>query len=259
MKNLLLLAFLFVVATGFSQNITYTMLHSGDTITDSGTDHLDTAMTQYYKSISIQVVVTKINGTVAGTGLLQGSIDGINFVNIGTDTLKNTDVTTNTKVWIIDDSPYLHYRVAFAGTGTMSATIKGYLLPHQSGGNKGAVTSLKSGYGVAKDTVTNAGTKTETLKINNWYKTVTLQPVVTKVSGTAAGTVTLQGSNDGVNYVTVNTSYLLGASATMTVTNVTTSTKLFVVTGNPYQYYRFSYAGSGTMVCTIKSYAFTQR
>ena len=70
--------------------------------------------------------------------------------------------------------------------------------------------------------------------------------------GTAGGTVTLQGSNDGVNFVTVSSSY--SSSRTLSVSNVTTSTAIFVVTSNPYKYYRLSYTGTGTMSCKLQGY-----
>lgn len=260
MKKLLSLAFILAFSLSFAQNKVWTMTRSGDTITNTGTDHLDVTLSSYAKTVSIQAVVTKLSGTVAGTGLLQGSIDGTNFVNIGTDTLKNTDQTTNTKLWVIDNSPYLYYRIAFAGSGTMSARIKGYALTQLTGKDgQGVVSNFKSSYGATTDSVTNTGTNYVTVQVQNWYYTTTIQPVVTKLSGTAAGTVTLQGSNDGTNFVTVNTSYISGGSATMSVSNQTTNTKLFVITGSPYRYYRLSYTGSGTMLCTLKGYAFTSK
>lgn len=67
---------------------------------------------------SFQVAVTKISGTVAGTCLLQGTVDGTNWVDVNTDTLTLANQTTNTKVWIISATSYYSYRLKFTTTGT---------------------------------------------------------------------------------------------------------------------------------------------
>lgn len=240
-----------------AQNSVITMTRSGDTITNTGTDHVDYQVKYNYQDVSFQAKVTKISGTLTSSAaaLLQGSIDGINFKDITTDTLQLSDVTTNTKIWVIAASPYAYYRIAFVGAGTMSASVFGYMLVNgQSGAGQSA--NLLSTYSNVIDTVTNSATNTIVLRVKGWYKTVVVQPVITKISGTAAGTVTLQGSNDGTNYVTVSSSFSDGQ--TLTVTNVTTSTKLFKITGSPYAYYRLSYTGSGTMSCKLRGYFFGQ-
>jgi len=104
------------------------------------------------------------------------------------------------------------------------------------------------------DTITNAGTKTNTLKLADGYATVSVQSVVTKISGTVAGTLTLQGSNDGTNYVTCDTTYISLGVATATATNVATQSHVFNLNRNPYLWYRVSYTGSGTMAAKMSSY-----
>ena len=112
-------------------------------------------VTSAWQAMSIQVVITKISGTVGGTVTLVGSNDGTNFVDISqpsvaitalrpayTDTLTPTNQTTNTKVWVIPTqgtanvstnipvyAPYLYYGVKYVGTGTMSAKFRAYLVP----------------------------------------------------------------------------------------------------------------------------------
>lgn len=112
-----------------------------------------------YSVISIQAVVTKISGTVAGTIVPVVSLDGVNFVPASRasvaisalrpaykDTLTCTNVTTNTKVWTftnqanIDGStpnfqPYLWYGLRYVGAGTMSAKFRAYLVPTVSKNN----------------------------------------------------------------------------------------------------------------------------
>lgn len=126
-----------------------------DTINNSETVTKWIKVTQSYESQSIQVVITKISGTVGGTVTLVGSNDGTNFVDICrasiaatalrpsySDTLVPTNVTTNTKIWTFsnaantqgqttDFGPYLYYGVKYVGTGTMSAKFRAYLVPRK--------------------------------------------------------------------------------------------------------------------------------
>ena len=103
-------------------------------------------------------------------------------------------------------------------------------------------------------TVTNSGTGTATATVNAGLKTnVILQALITKTSGTLGGTVTLQVSSDGTNYVTAPTSLVEGASSTYTVTDSATQSFVFVVKGNPFAKYRLSWTGTGTMVGVITS------
>jgi hypothetical protein len=85
--------------------------------------------------VPIQYVGTKVSGTVAGTATLFGSIDGINFVQVpttlileGVNAYTNTNVTTNTIQWTLNKNPYLYYRVAVVGSGTMVLTATAYVL-----------------------------------------------------------------------------------------------------------------------------------
>lgn len=102
--------------------------------------------------------------------------------------------------------------------------------------------------------VTNTATVACSLTVANPYNTITIQAVVAKTSGTIAGTVTLQGSVDGVNYETVPVSLVAGGASTYTATDLATQAKSFVITGSPFLYYKLSYTGSGTMVGTLSGY-----
>lgn len=107
----------------FSQT---TMTGSGDTITNTETEYVTITLSGSGTYVAIQVVATKLSGTVDGTVLLQGSVDGVNYVDISTDTLQLANVTTNTKVWSVTGNPYLYYRLAGTGVGTMAARFYGY-------------------------------------------------------------------------------------------------------------------------------------
>jgi hypothetical protein len=63
---------------------------------------------------------------------------------------------------------------------------------------------------------------------------ITFQTVITKVSGTVAGTATLQVSNDGTNY------FAYPGAAVYTITDVATQTTGWVVAPSGFQYYRIA-------------------
>lgn len=101
----------------------------------SSTDTLNNAETAYiglptltggYYSIGIQAVVTKVSGTVGGTAIIQGSLDGTNYVTIGSTTLTFSDQAVNTNVWEITPSVYQYHRVKFVSSGTQVSIPKVY-------------------------------------------------------------------------------------------------------------------------------------
>jgi hypothetical protein len=239
----------------FAQNAVTTMTGSADTLTDTEVDYVTITPTIYYEQVSFQAKVTKISGTVAGYAYLQASNDNTNFSTIS-DSLTLTNVTTNTKIFVVSGNQFMYYRLKFEGSGTMAAKIYGYCLPN-GGNGKRAVSNMTQAYGSTSDTIANSATGYVGLTVSNYYREVSVEVVVTKISGTVGGTVTLQGSNDATNYVTVSTSY--SDAQTHTATDVATSSKLFTITGSPYKYYRLSYTGTGTMSATIKGYLVPNR
>lgn len=252
MKNLLSIIFLLAFSVGLNAQAVQVMTKSATTMTNSTavTATLQTNATS--ENVSIQAVVTKSTGTVAGTVAVSASLDGTNYVALtaASNTLALTDQTTNTAIFPQTKNNYLYYKVTFTGAGTMVATPSASLLTAGSS-NKHVVQNMVNSSATTQ-TTTNTGTSYLSLPLSLWYNTVTIQSVVTKVSGTVAGTVTLQGSIDGTNYVIVSSSYADVTS--YSPTDVATSSKLFVVTGSPYKYYRLSYAGAGTMVATHRGY-----
>jgi hypothetical protein len=90
----------------------------------------------------------------------------------------------------------------------------------------------------ATDTITNAVTKYQYAAVKGYNEIIAVQPTFTKISGTAAATVKMQGSVDGVQYTDIGTSY--------TVTDVATQTTAFIITPSSYQYYRLSIVPTGT-------------
>jgi hypothetical protein len=90
----------------------------------------------------------------------------------------------------------------------------------------------------AGDTIVNTGTSSKVLQVTTAPSGVVLHVVLTKISGTGAGTVQLQGANDGVNYVNIGSAY--------TITNTATQSTLFTVTAPVPQYLKVLATGSGT-------------
>ena len=250
MKKLFSILALICFTIGLNAQVVSTMVKSATTMSNT-TAVTATLQTQSVcENITIQAIATKISGTVAGSVTISASIDGINYIN-QLDTFGLTDVTTNTHLWEFTNNNFMYWKVTFLGIGTMSATPNAYLFT-SGASNKHAVINMLSPFSAISDTTTNTATSYISLPVQLWYNTVSIQSVVTKISGTVAGTVTLQGSLDGTNFNTVDGNY---ADVTSYVpTNVTTSTKVLTVTGSPYRYYRLSYTGAGTMSASHRGY-----
>lgn len=126
--------------------------------------------------------------------------------------------------------------------------------------------TMKSVWGGSTDSVTNSGTNYLKTQINGLGQ-VTVQAVITKISGTGAGTAVLQGSLDGTNWVTINyvTSEIWGANSTgspndtFTLTNVTSQTVAWFLEDNQYVYYRVYVAGSGTELLRLSATAILRK
>lgn len=249
MKKLFSILILFTVFSANSQ-IVSTMPLSAVTLTNASTVTATLQTQSVCENITIQAIETKSTGTVAGSVTVSASIDGINYVVLP-DTFAPANVATNTHLWEFTNNNYMYWKVTFLGAGTMVSTPAAYLFT-SGATNKHATQNLLSAYSATSDTTDNTGTSYITLPVTNWYNTVSVQSVVTKISGTVAGTVTLLGSLDGTNYNTVDANYLNVTN--YSPTNVATSTKIFVVTGSPYRYYRLSYTGAGTMSASHRGY-----
>jgi len=123
MKKLILLLVVLFAGLGLSAQTNFT--NSGDTITNSGTVSA-TAEIKNAGGVSVQAVVTKISGTVAGTAVLQGSLDGTTYYTFAADTLTLSDVSSQTLIWNVAENYYVNYKVLFTGSGTMSAKAEAF-------------------------------------------------------------------------------------------------------------------------------------
>lgn len=141
---ILFIAIIFCLAAKPTVAQTYQMTGvnlTGDTVVNTATKACSLKVVHSYKQITFHALITKISGTVAGTVTLLGSVDGTNYVNVDSSLIQTrsypyptytaTNVATQNKVWIINNSPYLWFKISYTGFGTMSATLKGYMLPRK--------------------------------------------------------------------------------------------------------------------------------
>lgn len=103
----------------------------------------------------------------------------------------------------------------------------------------------------ALDTITNAGTVTMTSAIvKSAPNQTTITATFTKLTGTVAGTATLQGSLNNVDFTSAS-------STSYTVTDLAAQTTSWPLTGKNYLYYRVNVVGSGTSTYTVKGQVLT--
>jgi hypothetical protein len=125
MKKLFILCAMLVVATGvFAQKgvAVKLPLAVGDTIVNTGTVTKILSLTGGYNGAAVQVVLSKISGTGAGTVQLSGSLDGVNYVNIGT-AFTITDVATQSQVFYVTSPLANKIKVLCTGSGTEAVKV----------------------------------------------------------------------------------------------------------------------------------------
>lgn len=117
---------LLAMLIGISASAQKAMTASG-TLTNATTGYVTSIVPGGYGNLSIQLIVTKTSGTVAGAAYLQASNDGTNYNDIApTDTLALTDAAVNSKLWNVGTTPYLYYRAKIVTTGTQVSVGTGY-------------------------------------------------------------------------------------------------------------------------------------
>ena len=109
-----------------------------DTVTDTGTGALYSKRTTGTGAVTIQVNVTEVSGTTAGTMTLSGSLDGVYYAPLltrETQTAVATATITDTAgtkmyTWRLTDSPYLYYKIGTAGGTTCVYYLDGFIMKH---------------------------------------------------------------------------------------------------------------------------------
>lgn len=96
-------------------------------------------------------------------------------------------------------------------------------------------------------TITDAGTTSVVLPAFTSDDPVTIQATFTQITGTAAGTATLEGSVDGTNYIPLTdyATFIKGYPAD-SLTIIDGATTSWVVQTNGYYKYRVKSVGAGT-------------
>lgn len=111
--------------SGISQTrFTHTAGNVKDSIKDTGLDTLSYSLSRSYQLVSIQPVITKATGTMAGKSYLWSSVDGSNWkLN---DSLTLSDLTTNSVIWT-KASAARFWIVITGGATTVTATVKAWI------------------------------------------------------------------------------------------------------------------------------------
>ncbi len=88
-------------------------------------------------------------------------------------------------------------------------------------------------------------------------KALSIQALITKASGTAAGTMTLYGSNDGVTWFaltdTTSTPTIIAYTVTNTGTYAAPQTNCWSLGSHHFKYYKLTHTGGTTMVTRFKA------
>lgn len=101
------------------------------------------------------------------------------------------------------------------------------------------------------DTLTNADTTSKVLTVSGGFSSLSFQVNVTRLSGTAAGTVVLYASNDGTNYVSTGD--------TLTLSNQVTNTATWNVGLPAFAYYKVIAISSGTVSEVLNVWYLTRK
>ena len=124
MKKLFCLSLCVALAVScFAQDAVLLPLTAGDTITNAGTSSKVLVVTSGPSGVYMQAVFNRISGTGAGTAQLQGSLDGVNYVNIGS-AYTITNVATQTTTFTITAPVPKYLKVLNTGSGTESVQVR---------------------------------------------------------------------------------------------------------------------------------------
>ena len=126
--SILMASLVLAVSFSASAQSPVSITPSKTTLTNSDTAYAVKSFPVPVDKITLQAVLNKTSGTIAGTVLPQGSLDGTNYVNISTDTLTLANQSVNTKIWTFDKRQYYYYRLRFNTTGTSVAVPVAYIL-----------------------------------------------------------------------------------------------------------------------------------
>ena len=142
---------------------------------------------------------------------------------------------------------------AFLG---FAGAVQAQLTSTSAGSNVIRMKTTLTSAAVDSVVVTNTGSGSLYVKFD--VKTPwTIQALITKASGTLGGTMTLYGSNDGVNWIALTDATSAPTIIAYTVTDTGTyaapQTKTWYLGAHQMKYYKLTHAGTGTMVGRFKA------
>lgn len=119
-----------VSVVGFSQsNFNQTITNPTGALLNTTPDTMSVFGLKDYNFVGIQPVITRATGTMAGTAILNVSLDNITWLPVVGDTLTLTNAASNSVIWRFDNPVYNFYRIIVSGattvTGTASAKFTG--------------------------------------------------------------------------------------------------------------------------------------
>jgi hypothetical protein len=114
-------------------------------------------------------------------------------------------------------------------------------------GSVNAQSTMTTQNGLTLDTAINTAIRYAGVQVPGNKKTVSIVVKTLKISGTIAGNVQWQGSNDGTNYAVISTTALVDASTNYSYKEV----------DKGYLYYRAAIAQSGTSTLSFSATAYS--
>lgn len=97
-----------------------TATNSTGAILNTSIDTMSITLSKGYSSLSIQPVVTKATGTMAGMARLSYSVNGSNYTALDSVSLTNT--TTQWTIWHVVNKPVRYFRITVSGATTVTGT-----------------------------------------------------------------------------------------------------------------------------------------
>lgn len=133
MKAFLLCALLGMAVVASAQvKMNHTKSNPTGAIVNTGSDTSYFALPGYYETLVVQPNVIRLSGTLAGTEILQVSVNDSDWVAPAGDTVTLTNVARQVPVILHFAKPdWLFFRIITTGSGTMTAVTT-----HQLGAKK---------------------------------------------------------------------------------------------------------------------------
>lgn len=126
----MMMAFVFAISAtqkASAQSAVKMAVASADTLSNTDTTSKVLNVSGGFSKITFQVNVSRLSGTAAGSVVLYGSLDGVNYVSTG-DTLTLTNQATNTAIWDKGVPAYTYYKVVAISSGTVSEVLNVWYL-----------------------------------------------------------------------------------------------------------------------------------